>query len=338
MVRAVCFVPPGLVLAGCLALASPANAERYRFATIDLPGQYASEATGIDDRNEVVGYFESAGVSTVTNFKWANGVATSLPDTAGYFVGLNDRRYTANNLATRTTRTVGYYNIQSGATLPIATNPDYSAIATAINATSIVIGVLEDKHGHYAGFEAHGKKTVVLSLPHASFFSPAAINDSGLIAGTYQSGSPAVYHGFTAMDGSITSFDVPGAGVLGVNSVSSAGAIGGYYSDAKQVEHGFVLSGGTVTSYDFPGASGTTIVAFGPGGLLIGTYFDSQFNEHAFVLLGGQYYGIRFPGAVTTHIAGTNAGGGMAGYIIDTTGKFHAFVATCPVNHSPCLR
>ena len=201
-----------------------------------------------------------------------------------------------------------------------------------------MVGEILNKHGLSSGFVTHGKKILVLTLPNTSSLLPTAINDSGLVAGTYQLETQSFVRGFTFMNGSIKTFSLPGARGLQVNSLSPTGDIGGAYDDANKVEHGFVRSGGTVTSYDFPGATRTTIVAFGPGGLLIGTYFDSTFNEHAFVWLAGQYYGIDFPGAVTTHINATNAQGGMAGYIIDPAGSFHAFVATCPVYHSPCLR
>ena len=73
------------------------------------------------------------------------------------------------------------------------------------------------------------------------------INPAGTISGYYLDGSN-VYHGFLrARDGTITTFDVPGAGTgsgqgtLGEN-INVPGAIDGTYIDASDVYHGFLRS------------------------------------------------------------------------------------------------
>jgi len=63
-----------------------------------------------------------------------------------------------------------------------------------------------------------------------------------------------------AANGTITTFDAPGAGLgghAGTNpmSINTAGAIAGTYRDANLVYHGFVrAANGTITTFDAPGA------------------------------------------------------------------------------------
>ena len=85
-----------------------------------------------------------------------------------------------------------------------------------------------------------------------------------------------VYHGFLrAPDGTITSFDAPGAcsastcggsGTYGVMSINPAGAITGSYFDPSDLRHGFLRApDGTFTTVDAPGA-GTGGAPQGTGG------------------------------------------------------------------------
>jgi len=87
------------------------------------------------------------------------------------------------------------------------------------------------------------------------------MNQAGAIAG-YALDASGVYHGYLrAPDGTITTFDVPGAGTGGYpqgttsSNINPAGAIAGLVVDASTVNHGFVRApDGTVTTFDAPGA------------------------------------------------------------------------------------
>ena len=70
-----------------------------------------------------------------------------------------------------------------------------------------------------------------------------------------------VYHGFVrAADGTITTFDIPGAGTGAFQGtfpggINPAGTIPGTYTDSSGVNHGFVRArDGTVTTFDIPDA------------------------------------------------------------------------------------
>jgi len=86
------------------------------------------------------------------------------------------------------------------------------------------------------------------------------INPAGAIVGLYFD-AMLMGHGFLrAPDGTITTFDVPGAGTgsgqgtLGEN-INDSEVIEGNYIDASNVAHGFVRArDGTITTFDAPGA------------------------------------------------------------------------------------
>jgi hypothetical protein len=71
---------------------------------------------------------------------------------------------------------------------------------------------------------------------------PGGSNPSGATAGQYLDAN-FVSHGFVhATDGTIVTFDAPGAGTGGTNafSISPSGEAMGWYLDSKFTFHGFV--------------------------------------------------------------------------------------------------
>jgi hypothetical protein len=89
------------------------------------------------------------------------------------------------------------------------------------------------------------------------------INPAGVIAGQYADTSN-VTHGFVRTpNGTITTFNAPGAGTAPgqgtftalTTGLSPAGAVTGNYADASNVNHGYVRApNGAITTFDAPGA------------------------------------------------------------------------------------
>jgi predicted membrane protein len=124
---------------------------------------------------------------------------------------------------------------------------------------------------------------------------PTAINAKGVIIGVY-SDTNFANHGFVrAADGTITSFDVSGAGGSGLpgtipGSVNTAGTIAGLYSDTNGVFHGFVRTAkGVITTFDVPGAGGSGFLqgsgafSINTKGTIAGTYVDANNVVHGFL-------------------------------------------------------
>jgi hypothetical protein len=131
------------------------------------------------------------------------------------------------------------------------------------------------------------------------------INPKGEISGRYVD-TNGVSHGFLrAPDGTITTFDVPGAGTgAGVacnllfiptcqgtipENVNSGGAISGEYVDASGIFHGFLRAkDGSFVTFDAPGAGtgpgqGTIPFCNNPVNAITGYYIDASDLNHGFL-------------------------------------------------------
>jgi hypothetical protein len=107
---------------------------------------------------------------------------------------------------------------------------------------------------------------------------PTSINPSGMITGNYFD-AKGLLHGFVRdRDGTITTFDGPGAGLFGTTptGINLRGEITGYFYDASNVAHGFLRDrGGTITAFD-AGPNGTFATSINPSGEIAGYYSDAS--------------------------------------------------------------
>jgi probable HAF family extracellular repeat protein len=159
---------------------------------------------------------------------------------------------------------------------------------------------------------------------------PFGINNLGQIVGITGTGN----HGFLLeTDGSLTTFDVPGALSTIAYSVNNAGQIVGGFQDSTGAQgfhaHGFLYSGGSFTTIDVPGATSGTTVAGGinDANQIVGWYYDGT-GAHGFLYSGGSFTTVDVPGASGTYAFGINDGGqivggtGSHGFLLNTDGSF----------------
>ncbi|MFL5237477.1 MAG: hypothetical protein ACJ8EL_07715, partial [Rhizomicrobium sp.] len=109
------------------------------------------------------------------------------------------------------------------------------------------------------------------------------INADGTIAGYFGDGN-FVNHGFLrAADGTLTTFDVPGAVSTVANSINDNGEIAGYYNDNAGT-HGFLLNAhGKYRTFDVSGSSGTFPNNVNNKGQIVGWYITGEGDYHGFV-------------------------------------------------------
>ncbi|MGC2400408.1 MAG: hypothetical protein WA510_11515 [Acidobacteriaceae bacterium] len=175
--------------------------------------------------------------------------------------------------------------------------PPPHAVATGLNASGSVIGILPDQYG-FTGFVSHPDGDWTTVGPVATSVCgdqtiPEAINAGGTIAGTltrnyfFNSSCPINTGGFVmSPEGEFTPFQPPGqlpyyhdlllgAGPppLHLVSIDQAGDIAGTYIDAAGLYHGFVRNPyGTITSFDPPESKWTTVTSINAGGTIAGYY------------------------------------------------------------------
>ena len=90
----------------------------------------------------------------------------------------------------------------------------------------------------------------------------------------------------------ITTIDVPGAEVTGLNGINSAGEIAGYYgaSSNDPHKHGFLVKNGELIPLDYPRAYATFAYGINDAGLVVG----SAELQGGFIAVGFTYDGARF--------------------------------------------
>jgi hypothetical protein len=141
------------------------------------------------------------------------------------------------------------------------------------------------------------------SLPNSMFRVRAGAGQGTQVGGINPSGvsdglvtdSSGVLHGFVrAADGTITKYDVSGAGIgpgqgtIGGN-INPPGTVAGPYVDSSNVSHGFYrTANGGGTEFDVPGAGagsgqGTFPYCNNPGNWITGWYIDSSNLVHGFL-------------------------------------------------------
>lgn len=235
----------------------------------------------------------------------------------------------------------------------------YGSTPLAINLEGAVVGYYTDSNytfhsflrkpdGKFATFDGPGQCETNGS--QGCYGSEVTkINLFGLSVGNYMDNSAnLVQHGLIRHpDGTLTTFDVPGAGAgsdqgtgcpgcsLGLNQW---GAIAGIYSDANTVNHGYVRSpDGKFTTFNAPGA-GTGIyqgtgcysdcpVNLNDWGAITGIYIDTNYVYHGYLRnVDGNIVTVDPMGSTFTFPVGINDLGSITGYYIDANGVYHGFL------------
>jgi len=163
------------------------------------------------------------------------------------------------------------------------------------------------------------------------------MNPAGAVTG-YVTDASGATHGFVrAPDGTITTFDVPGAVVTAPLGINPAGTITGLFVTVSNV-FGFVRApNGGITTFEAPGAGtgsgqGTAPEGINPGGEVVGYYVDANSVNHGFVRSAdGRITTFDVPGAGAgagqgTVPDGNNPAGAVAGYYTDANNVNHGFV------------
>jgi hypothetical protein len=362
-------------LALCVALCTmvlnlTAHAQKPTIITFDAPGAgtgpgQGTQGNGINPAGAITGFYLDANNVFHGFLRTPNGAITGFDapgagSTAGSFQGT--QAYSINPEGT----IVGLYldanNVYHGflrardgnfttyeapgadttansfnGTFAANINPAGTIAGDYVDADNVGHGYLRAPDGTFTTFDAPGAGTG----PGQGTFTGSVdcINPAGAMAGTYSDASN-VAHGYVrASDGTITTFDVPGAGT-NVSGINPAGTISGISTDASNVAHGYVrASDGTITTFDVPGAGtgsgqGTFAENINAPGAVTGQYIDPSGVNHGLLrATHGTLTTFDVPDAGTGSGQGTvpvsnNPADAIAGIYLDANGVAHGFLRT----------
>jgi hypothetical protein len=352
------------------ALTVPANAQQPTIITFDVPGAGTAPGQGtfgiaVNPEGAIAGYYFDVNYAVHGFVRGSNGAITEFDaagagtaggqgtaplsyNPAGAITGFSiDVNYAHHGFlrapdgAVTTFDVLGAGTGAGQGTEARNINPEGAIAGRYYDASDVVHGFVRAPNGAITTFDVAGAGTGFHQGTESCGLD--CITPEGVIAGNYYDAS-GVQHGMVrANDGTITTFDVPGAGTgagQGTHTagINPAGEIEGHYVDARGVSHGFLrTSDGAITTFDASGAGtasgqGTTPSNINPDGATPGSYIDANNVLHGFVRdQEGEITKFDVPGAGTAAFQGTfpisnNPANSITGWYTDASGVSHGFL------------
>jgi probable HAF family extracellular repeat protein len=259
----------GFVLgAACLVPASMFAQTAYTEGLVT--GIPLPQATGIDDNDQVVGYFEdnqgyghgfllSGGVLTQIDQPGANLTAALAINSVKGIAGLE---YT----------TIGQFGMLDSSLSFQVPNGGYGITIYGLNSVGSFVGLDVNNHPfiNIKGAYKAVKPPMCNGLPTPVGVYVTGINKHNDFVGyCYGQGSSTVT-GFARVGGVYQTVGVFASNTYPVG-INDAGTIAGWFVDGSNINHGFILSGGTPVQFDYSGSTqGTQIFGINNKGSVTG--------------------------------------------------------------------
>jgi len=233
-------------------------------------------------------------------------------------------------------------------TFPIGLNLEGAVVGYALDSNYLFHAFLRTPGGQIYAFVGPGSCDTGTSTGCYGN-EDTTINFWGISVGNFMDNSGNfVGHGLIRYpDGTLTTFEAPGAGTGAsqgtgcpgcASGLNQLGAIAGTYTDSNNLHHGFLRSPtGKFTTFEAPGAGtgsyeGTGCYSDCPtrlndSGAIMGTYIDSNFVYHGYLRTpDGKIVTVDPSGSVSTSSSGMNDLGAITGYYLDTNNVYHGFL------------
>ena len=369
----------GLCLVMCtLALGLSTSAQKPRIITFDAPfadltpGDFnGTYPTSINDSGAITGYSNDANLVSHSFLRSPDGKFTTF-QAPGADTNPADAEGTNATGINALGVITGYYGDSNGVAHGFLRGPDgkfttfevpgsggFGSFPIAINLEGAVVGYYSDANYNFHAFLRSLKGTFTTwsgpgacenGQPNGCYGSSANnINVFGIAVGGFEDNSGNfVEHGLIRRpDGTLTTFDVPGAGTGSyqgsgcpgcARGLNLWGAVAGTYIDANSVQHGFLRSpDGSFTTFDAPGAGtgsnqGTgcpsdCATSLNDWGAITGVYIDANFVFHGYLRSPeGRIVTVDPVGTIFTVSDCLNDLGVVTGYYIDANGVYHGFL------------
>ncbi len=281
----------------------------------------------INNSGQILGSYTDANVSHAFVYSSTDGIATVY--TAPYISGEQDPILSSTNDVfgpNSSGEFVGNYNYpydENGDAGFIAQNGKIQNIAvvgsnsrvSGVNDNGVIIGATQIDGGAYQGFVQSGGTTTILSVPgsYEGGNEPAAISNSGEIAGTYLDSGSLAEHVFLYDQGNISTFNIQNQyDDIQVSAINDSGEILGTYADG---DADFIWKSGTVSTILLTGHLENQYLT--NSGEVVGSYLYGG----AFSYTDGKYSSLPF-----YNVTGVNNSGEIAGYVQNAQGNFYGLI------------
>jgi hypothetical protein len=203
--------------------------------------------------------------------------------------------------------------------------------AAAVASAAPTINLLPDVSSHYSF-------TTLGDSADPTFNQLLGVNDFGVIAGYFGSGSPATTHpnkGFTVTPYSgdtFTNENFIASQQTQVTAINDWGNTVGFYALPSGANYGFLDEGGVMSSVSDPLTSSkppvNQLLSLNNNGMGAGFYNDSKNNSHAYIWdrVTRVFTPINPPGATSSTATAINDHGAVAGFFTEANGNIVSFV------------
>ncbi|MGH9452246.1 MAG: hypothetical protein ACRD11_17195 [Terriglobia bacterium] len=272
------------------------------FVQIDVPGSLFTTATGVNNLNDVVGWY-TTNSSSGTGFEYD----------AGSFINLNISVPAAGT------------GISSPFTQPLAINDTGSIVG--------VFGGVASGQAVSSGFLINSSGAIQISPPNAIESEATAIDDNGDIAGWFVNGQSQT-EGFIlgAASSTYTPVSVPGASATEITGIDNNGDVVGI-ADLSTGEAGFLYDYGAASpqffAFSLPVALAISAMSINDLGEIACTYTDVNGGLDGCVSNRWTFSTVDDPNGIgTTSITGINDEDLLAGSFVDSNGTMHGLLVT----------
>ncbi|HEX2940462.1 MAG TPA: hypothetical protein VHO91_05385 [Rhodopila sp.] len=273
----------------------------YQFTTITYPGDTFTQALGINNAGEIVGFHGQTTNQAYSLTLPASFTPLVIPGaTMSQAVGINSSG-----------QIVGFYVDAGGVTHGyILKNGAVTTQDEAGTKFNQLLGLNDT--GEYAGYSSLDPTGATLQLAY-----------------TYS----AITNQYTQLDDAAHNLALPTNVNSQATSVDNAGDVVGFYMPTSSTSDGFLLTPGskTAVSLSFPGSTFTQALGINNKGQIAGFYMDSKGVSHGFILSNGIWTSVDAPGATSTTINGINDAGQIAGFDTTSSGATQGFEVNVPV-------
>ena len=320
------------------------------FHAVNPPHATAATAAGVNDKGDVTGFLTKK-----------NGDTAAFLERGGHFsvfefpgstnttaFGLNNSDVVVGSYVDKNNQTHGF--IHAGGLYQSIDDPNGAAGTTLINGINnhdSIVGFSTDAQGNTNGFEANPAWSYTFQTLNNSadltFNQLLGINDSGVIAGYYGSGTPPTTHpnkGYVLTppygQNHYKKENFPHSQQTQVTGINNQSDTVGFWVNAQGVNVGFTDIKGHFTSVVDPQTPAQTsrttpvnqLLGINNHRVAAGFYVDLNGNAHGYTydLKHNSFHAVTPPHSTSVTATGINDKGEVSGFLTEANGNVAAFL------------
>lgn len=308
MKNVLCLAAGGLASLMC---ATSTMAAGWTLADLGTLGGANSEASGLNDAGQVVGYAEGAD-GTPYPVIWTNGGATQLVSRPGRAIAISPNSVVAGNVVSATSTKIDATLLVGGAAYDLGTFGGSFSLVSAVNDSGQLGGYARTPDEKDHAFLGTASGVVDLGTFGGLYSYVYGLNQSGLAVGSAYDASGAA-RCFRTTGGGLVDLGTFGGRFCNAFAVNDAGQITGGAASTAGVSHAFVFDSRGMVDLGTLGGSSSVGYAINRLGQVTGSSRTVSNQTHAFFHDGTRMIDLGTLGGIVSVGRGVNASGQVIG-------------------------